>query len=261
MSNETVKRALSILDLLAEKPMLGSEVARGLKVHQSTAHRLLASLLEAGFVRRDGSKRYHLGSAILRLSNAVLEGTDLRNVARPHMITLRDSIRETVHLGVLEGSSVFYIEKVDSTQPITIMYSRVGRSAPLHCTAVAKAILASIDTELVEESCRGIEFTKYTENTHETLSSLMLDLEEVRERGWAADRQEHEIGIHCIAAPVKSASGAAIGAISVAAVSSRLGWEDFEARAPEIVETAQCVSREFGWSESRPAELSLPVRR
>jgi IclR family transcriptional regulator, KDG regulon repressor len=244
--SQTLDRGLHILELIAEQPRRTWEIAKELGVHHSTALRLLHTLRRRGFVHVEADGRYRLGAAMFRLSNRALEALDLRDIARPHMEGLSEQCGETVHLGILEGRHVVYIEKVEAAHPVR-MYSRLGAVAPLHCTALAKSILMGIDPSLRDDLLAGFDFPRFTDRTHASASSLLDDLQQSAESGFTRDNEEHEPGIHCVAAPVYDANGRPAAAMSISAPRSRVTEDALLAFVPALVAAAHAVSAELGW--------------
>jgi IclR family transcriptional regulator, KDG regulon repressor len=244
--SQTLDRGLRILELIADQPRRTREIADELGVHHSTALRLLHTLLHRGFIHLEADGRYRLGAAMFRLSNRALEALDLRDIARPHMERLGAQCRETVHLGILEGRQVVYIEKVEAAHPVR-MYSRIGAVAPLHCTALAKSILMGIDPSLRDDLLADFDFPRFTDRTHPSAISLTADLEHSAERGFTRDNEEHEPGIHCVAAPVYGANGWTKAAISISAPRSRVTEESLLAFVPALLDATHTLSIELGW--------------
>jgi IclR family transcriptional regulator, KDG regulon repressor len=247
--SQTLDRALTILDLVAERPQRINEIATALGVHPSTALRLLHTLRKHGFVRELDNHHYRLGPATFRLGFKALEEIDLRSVARPFMDELSDKTGETVHLGVLTGNDVVYIEKVEAKHPVR-MYSRIGAIAPLHCTGVAKAILSFLPPDHFSRVIGNGELQRFTDHTLTTTEALQADLTVSRERGFALDDEEHETGIHCVAAPILSGDGKVLGALSVSGPTSRIDKATLMDFAPAVKEAAKETSEEFGWIPS-----------
>jgi DNA-binding IclR family transcriptional regulator len=243
---QAVDRALQILVLLAEEPRSASAVARALDVHRSTGLRLLQTLERQSFVHREENGRFRLGSRFFALATAGLEDLDVRRVASPHLARLNRESGETVHLGIWEEGTVVYIDKLDGSAPVR-MWSRVGKQALLHCTGVAKAILAFRPEEERRAVVDGIEFTRHTPRTIAGPEEMFAELARIRERGYAIDDSEHEEMIHCIAAPVRDARGAAIAAISLA--SPVRGVEELTGFVPLLLDATAGISNDLGWVE------------
>ena len=139
--SQSLSRALTILGELGEGAKSLEQLATRLDVHKSTVLRLLRTMESERFVRRDAGHRYMLGSRLFELANRALEQRDVRTVARPHLSALNSSTGQTIHLATYESGEAVYIDKFDAIQSVR-MYSRVGRPAPLHCTAVGKVLVA-----------------------------------------------------------------------------------------------------------------------
>lgn len=245
--SQTLDRALTILDLVAERPKRIGEVATALDVHPSTALRLLHTLRKHGFISEVDGHFYRLGPATFRLGFKALDDMDLRSVVRPFMQGLSAKTGETVHLGVFEGGDVVYIEKVEAEHPVR-MFSRIGAIAPLHCTGVAKAILAYLPPDERHQLLATRELRRFTERTLVTSEALEADLALSRDRGFVRDDEEHEEGIHCVAAPVLRGDNKVLGAISCSAPTSRIDKDTLLSFVPAVVDAAQNASIEFGWS-------------
>ncbi len=241
METKTVSRALVLLKEVASQPLKVQELADRLGVHKSTISRLSATLEEHGFLRLNNEKKYELGYSIFELAHIVRENLDIRKVARPYLEKLGNATLETIHLGILDGWDVVYIDKIDCKGSIR-MYSRIGRRAPAYCTGIGKALLAF--NPLQEIDLNKVSLKKFTKNTLSTKEDLFKELETIREGGLAWDRCEHEDGISCIAAPVFDFSGSAIASISISKYSSSNNLTDF---IPVLLEGAQEISRRMGY--------------
>lgn len=244
--SQTLDRALQVLEFVGQRPRRIGDIATYLDVHHSTALRFLHALRKHGFVQELPDRSYRLGPTMFRLGFQALEGIELRSLARPAMEKLRQATGETVHLGSLEDGTVLYVEKVEASHPVR-MHSRIGAVARLHCTGVAKGIVAFLPKEERDRLLDGYELVRMTEHTLTNRADLEADLALSRERGYAVDAEENEPGIHCISAPVYSAEGLPVGAFSVTAPISRVDREILLSFAPIVVEATRETSRELGW--------------
>jgi DNA-binding IclR family transcriptional regulator len=244
--SQTLDRALTILEFVAEKPRRISEIADHLGVHHSTALRLLQVLRKHQFVHELPDHSYRLGAATYRLGFLSLESLDLRSVARPFMEQLNDKTGETIHLGVLEGPDVVYVEKVEAVHAVR-MHSRIGAVATLHCTGVSKAILAFLPEPQRRALLAHHELTPRTAHTLTSVEDLEADLAASRERGYSMDAEENEPGIHCVAAPIFAGHGEVAGALSVSAPMARIDRDALLGFVPALFEATQEVSQELGW--------------
>ncbi len=248
----SVERALQILVELANGPATISELGRRLEVHRTTSLRLLRALEEERFVRRAADGRYQLGSRMRMLAHSALESADVRAAAADHLRALGERSGQTVHLAGLEGDTVFYLDKVEARHAIR-MYSRIGAEAPVHATGVGKTILAYLPAEQRDHMLGTEPFRQCTPNTRTTRAALDHELAQCADQGWALDDFEHEEFIHCVAAPVRDASGAVCAAVSVSVPRMVLEREELLALVPDVQETADAISEELGWeNRERP---------
>ena len=244
----SVERAMRILVELAEGPATISELARRLHVHRTTSLRLLRTLEEQRFVRRT-DEGYRLGPRVATLAAAALDGLDVRDRAARHIRALGDSCGHTVHLGALEGDRVVYLDKVESRHAVR-MYSRVGAVAPLHATAMGKVILAHTPRAERDVLLGEPPFARCTSHTRTDRAGMEEELERVARRGWALDDFEHEEFVHCVAAPVRDASGTVVAAVSISAPSMVLDRPGLVSLTGDLLATAHEVSEELGWNRS-----------
>ncbi|HEY8373503.1 MAG TPA: IclR family transcriptional regulator [Pseudonocardiaceae bacterium] len=245
--SQSLDRALVMLTELAEGPRTLDQLATVLGVHKSTALRLLRTLESHRFVQREDVRRYRLGTALFDLANRALEALDVRRAVEPHLRELNARTGHTVHLASYEDGEVVYIDKVESRHPVR-MVSRIGLRAPLHCTAVAKVLVADLPEDQRRAVAESLDYPRLTANTITDPQAYLTELAEVRRRGYAVDRGEHEDFIHCIAAPVRGAGGRAVAAVSLSVPRMLLDLEGLLALVPELLRTAEAASAECGWT-------------
>ncbi len=249
----SVNNALSILEAFTlDRPELGvTELARALGLGKSTVHRLLASLSLRGYVRKNpATDRYCLGLKAFEVGSVAAGQQTIRAAAAPYLQRLAAACRETVHLGVLDEWDVVYIDKIESQQVLQ-MYSRIGRRAPAHCTALGKALLAWEPEEALERFFRR-RLRAYTPRTLTDPPALRQDLARVRARGYALDDDEFEVGLKCIAAPVRDHTRRVVASLGIASPSVRMPEERVAPLAAVVRATAADLSAALGWRE-RPA--------
>lgn len=246
---QTLVVAFDILDTIADGGESGltlSDISERLEIHKSTALRMLCTLEKLNCVVHDNDTgKYRLGIHLLELGSTFLEGVDLRREAKPYLEELSAASGEIVHLAILDGESVVYIEKIEAPQVLTL-YSRVGRRAPATCTAVGKVLLAYADCEFKDRISRG-SFMKYTDQTITDPEIFLQELEKVRKNGYAIDNEEHEKHVRCVAAPIWNHEGQAVAAVSITGPSVRMTLERIQELAPVVVSTALDISRRLGF--------------
>ncbi|MFB4164520.1 IclR family transcriptional regulator [Alteribacillus sp. JSM 102045] len=246
---QSVERTLQCIELLKNaKQGLGiSELSRQLGVAKSTVHRILSTLMQKGYVKQDpGTELYTLGLTFIEVGQHVLESLDVRQVASPYLQKLVDHTGETAHLVLFEQDHVAYIDKVESPKTIR-MYSSIGKTAPLHCTGVGKAVLAFLPEEETEELLSRMKLTSYTEHTIISISQLKEQLQKIKQQGYSIDDEEHEKGIRCAAAPVFDHNGRPAAGISVSGPEMRLSDEKLKKCAELVVKAGEDISSFLGY--------------
>ena len=244
--SQSLSRALRLLTELAEGPRSLDDLAALLDVHKTTVLRLLRTLEEDRLVYRDAAYRYHLGAGLFALSSRALEQRPVRAAAAPHLAALNRETGHTVHLAAYEGGEVVYIDKYDSSHPVR-MYSRIGLRAPLHCTAVAKILLAGLPERERRTVVESIEYKVMTPNTLTGPDALSAELARVAAQGYAVDHGEHETFINCVGAPIRDASGRVVAAVSISVPDVLLDYEQVLALLPDLLKTAAAISADSGW--------------
>lgn len=239
----SVERALQILSAFdgahAERGV--SEIAQITGLHKATAHRIIMTLLNAGFLERaaDGEK-LRLGLRLVELGLGALRQLDLRRAAFPYMQQLVERFQETCDLSIFDRGRVLYIEVVHCEHSLTIT-TRVGRRLPAHCTASGRVFLAFLPADVVEPLLSE-SLTACTENTIVSVTRLRAELEETRQRGYGLDNEEFERGIRAISAPIRDIDGNIIAAISMPGPASRLTPERIPEIAQALMEAASAIS-------------------
>jgi len=241
---ESVDNALRLVLLFRERERIGvAEASVEIGVARSTAHRLLAMLIYRGFVVQDPeSRQYMAGPALAQVGLAVVHRMDIRPVARPHLENLADEIQETVHLVVLRGGSVFFIDCVESSKAVRVA-SRVGQVLPAYSTSAGKALLAAMKPEEVRWLYAEL-LEPVTEFTIRERSALESELEQIRERGYATNSSESELGVSSVGVAICQDT-APIGALSVAAPVDRLSADQAEVAAHAALRTARAIENDL----------------
>lgn len=245
--SQSLIRALDLLTQLAEQPATLDELASKASVHKTTVMRLLHALEEEHFLSRTPDGKFQLGRKLFELSSLALEQRDIRQVARPHLARINEETGHTVHLAQLEGSEVVYVDKFESHHPVR-MYSRIGLTAALHSAAVAKVILADMPRTRQEQIANSLDYVRMTENTLLTPASLLNELRQVSQQGWAQDKSEHESFVHCIAAPIRDSSGRVVAAASISVPVVLLDYEQLLKLLPVLITGTSATSRDLGWT-------------
>jgi DNA-binding IclR family transcriptional regulator len=248
--SQSLDRALVLLDELASGPRTLDQLAERVSVHKSTVLRLLRTLESHRFVQRGDVRHYRLGTSLFELAFRALDERDVRRSVEPALRALNAETGHTVHLASYEDGEVIYIDKYESRHNVR-MYSRIGRRAPLHCTAVAKVLVAALPPEQRRSVADSITYEKMTPNTITTQRAYLAELARVAERGYAVDDEEHEEHIHCVAAPVRDARGEVVAAMSLSVPQVLLDLDGLLRLVPALLAAAAAASAECGYRETR----------
>ncbi|MFF2272337.1 IclR family transcriptional regulator [Agromyces sp. NPDC058136] len=236
---KSVARVFDLLELIADAggDVTLSELSAMAELPLPTIHRLLRTLVALGYARQLANRRYALGPRLVRLGEVA--NRQFGQLAKPQLKELVDRLGETANLATLDGDQVIYVSQAPSPHAMR-MFTEVGRRSHLHATGVGKAILATLDDQTVREIIARTGMPQSTPHSIATLDALLADLAVIRERGYAIDDGEQEIGVRCYAMAVP---GAPIPtAVSVSGPVARVD-EDFAARAiPVLTEAVQEIA-------------------
>ena len=235
---EVLNRAAAILDAFTSGPGTSlslAEIARRTALPKPTLHRLLASLCSLGLVDKHQAS-YQLGLKLFELGEHVPRKHRLREAALPFLQDLYEVNHDTVHLAVLDGTDVVYVERIRGHHALNVA-SRLGGRLPAYCTGVGKALLAfNPEAAMKVMTMKLAPRTAYTITDHRLLAE---ELERIRGAGIAIDREENAIGVACAAAPIL-VGDRAIGAVSVTCSPVRT---DVERYAPAVKTAANGIRR------------------
>jgi DNA-binding IclR family transcriptional regulator len=220
----SVDNALRLLQLFRERQSVRlTEACAYLDVAHSTAHRLLAMLVHHGFVTQDPTTRaYRPGPTLVEIGLAVVQKMDIRLQVRPILEKLAGEFEETVHLTVMEGTQVRYLDAVESERALRVV-ARTGNLLPAHCTSAGKVLLAELSPARLHELYPQTKLQTQTSHSLASMRSLEAALDDVREHGYATNYEESEDGVGSVAIALHDQTGRAVAAIAVAVPVSRLG--------------------------------------
>jgi len=244
-SIQVIDRMMSLIDALARQstPANLKQLATETRLHPSTAHRILAVMVDNRLVDRIEPGTYRLGIRLLELGNLVRTRLNVRTEALPFMQHLHDELRETVNLSVRQADEVVYVERVSSNGQRMRVVQIVGSRAPLHVTAVGKVFLAAEPPEAWADYARRTGLPRFTDRTLTDPQALERELATVRDQGYACDNEEAEKGVACLGAPIRDDEGEVVAGLSVSAPADRLD----AAWAARVKETAEAISRSMGY--------------
>ena len=238
----SVDAALQLLLLLdARRRVRVSEAATFLGVAPSTAHRLLATMRHHGFVEQDATSReYLLGPTLVRLGLAAVSRVNVLEVARPHILTLSEETEETVHLGVLRGPKILFVDSVESPKALRVS-SRTGALMWAHCTSLGKAVLSQLTPRELRQLFPAEALPTLTPRTIATRTRLVTELAAVRARGYALNRGEGEDGVGSVGVSIHDSRGRPVAGISTAAPLPRLQRDRVAELARATLATARAI--------------------
>jgi DNA-binding IclR family transcriptional regulator len=242
----TLGKAIALLDIIArsEAPMRFTDILAVAHQPRGTLHRQLTHMVQERLLEVDREGRYGVGMRLLTFAARSWAGNDLRRVAEPHLALLHEKTGETVHLGVLHDLQVIYLDKVEGRQSVR-MYSHIGNAAPAYATGVGKAALSTLDDPSLQAIAARMQFIAFTAHTHRSAASLLTDIEYIRARGYAFDREEHEDGICCVAAAIPPVGSQAPSGISVTGPAYRVTPEKLLGWAPSVRIAAASIAADL----------------
>jgi DNA-binding IclR family transcriptional regulator len=241
-----------VLSALSDgKPRTLTEISQVIDINKSTTFRLLATLLGLNYLQVDeATGQYRLGLACLELARSYQTGDELLRGAQPELLRLRDVTKETVHLAVLDGMEIVYLEKLESLHAIGLMSSGVGRRAPAYCTGVGKALLSHVDPQVVLDKMEWGKLRRFNERTITEPDELIAHLAMIRQRGYSLDEGEHESEVRCVAAPIFDRTGEVVAAISVSGPRSRMDPVDQNDELINLtLKVADDISAKLGYNQ------------
>lgn len=261
-----VARTIQLLEVLSGHPQGVGVTALSAELGEasSTVHRLLGALTDHGFVsREDGSRRYRLGPAVLRIGQAYQRQNDLVALATPHIRALSDRTMESVFLSQLVQDDVICVATAESPRMLSF-YMRLGVRTPYHAASSARAILAWQPVARQVALMRRERLERFTVRTPMTVEGALDELERTRIRGYAICDQEMEAGITALSAPVRGMDGAVTASVTVVAPQDRLVEEKRAAFAGWLMWSAGSISGDLGYQgdridSGRPPRADLPA--
>jgi DNA-binding IclR family transcriptional regulator len=234
----SVDNALQTMELLCRTPHVRVlDVAREVGVANSTAHRLLGSLVARRFAERDAvTHRYSAGAALLEIGRTAVLQTELPRRARGTLQRISQTIGETAHLGIREGTAVRYLDAVESTRAVRVA-ARTGRALEAHWTSTGKVLLAALDDDVIRRLYGSDHLPTVTQSSIGNVDDLLSDLGRCRANGYAVNSGESEEDVVSVAVPIEDGRGVTIAAVSCAGPQHRFPAE----RAAQVAATMREV--------------------
>jgi DNA-binding IclR family transcriptional regulator len=241
---KVLEKTLKILDLFDEKgkELTPTEIRAALNLNKSAIFRILNILGEAGYLEKNSvTLKYRLGFKLYYLGSLVEGRSEIRNIAHPFLEELKEKCDETVHLVVLDHGEALYLDKLEGKKAIRVV-SKVGWRLPAHCSGVGKVMLASLPDETVIKIIQEKGMERFTNNTITDIEALKVALARIRKQGYAIDNEEIEVGLKCIAAPLKYSKSEAIAAISISGPKERFNSAEMKRLIPLVKNASERIS-------------------
>jgi IclR family KDG regulon transcriptional repressor len=248
---KSVQKTFNVLEILCNQGETGvSEIARRLAVGRSTAHRLLATLIDLGYVEKTAkTNRYVPTLKMFEIGVATINRTKLQSVSRPFLVMLSTDFKETINLGIIDKGEVVYIDKIESPQSLR-MDIKIGSRVPAFCTALGKAMLAYSDESEMKEFIQAQKIPAHTNRTATSITSFKDSLLKIRKQGYAIDEEEFIEGVRCIAAPIKNYTGRVVAALSISGPSIRMTYEKLAQLKDPLINATWEISKKLGNTNS-----------
>lgn len=239
---QSVERVFELLELVTDAggDVTLSELASSTDLPLPTIHRLLRTLVSLGYARQLPNRRYALGPRLIRIGEGA--SRQFGALARPQLKSLVDQLGESANMAVLDGNMIVYVAQVPSLHSMR-MFTEVGRRAHTHDTGVGKAILAQLPDETVRRIVTRAGMPTPTEYSIGDVDGLIAELDRIRERGYAIDDQEQEIGVRCFSMAVPDAPTPT--AVSVSGPISRVDEAFGERAVPMLRKAAEAIAAEL----------------
>ncbi|MBN2426763.1 MAG: IclR family transcriptional regulator [Deltaproteobacteria bacterium] len=253
---QAVSHALDLLEQFqGEDDELGvTELSKRLKLHKNNVFRLLATLESRGYVEQNrATENYRLGLKSLELGQTFIKQMGLLRQAQPVLEKMVEECNETSYISIFKDGFIVYLEIEETTMTVRVV-PRIGIRLPAYCTAAGKVHLAFLREEELDKLYAKTKLLSFTSNTLSDLNALKTELEEIRKNGFAIDNEEYDIGVRCVAAPIRDYTRRVVGAVSLSGPSMRFTDERMEKElVPIVVREGKDLSTRLGYPTDKEA--------
>ena len=249
-THQSLERGLRLVEMVALNGARTSlaEAARRTGLHRSTAHHLLQTLVSLGYLRQDAETRgYELAAKPFQLTGRTWSPEQLATIAQPSLAELTRRSGEGSSFSVYRDGAVTVVAKREHDGPVRVVQD-VGARRPLHCTAVAKAILPWLPAPELAGLLARMRFERYTAETIVTRAAFQAQLRRIRAAGYALDDEEHVEGIRCMAMPVFGHTGEVLGSICTLGPKSRMTYQKLRELRQPLAEVSRQMSERLGYT-------------
>jgi DNA-binding IclR family transcriptional regulator len=251
--NQSTDKVFSILEYLANEnePVRLLTLAADLGLNTSTASRFISSLEKNGYVRQDAeTRRYLLTMKLCTLSRKLLSNNNLVAYVKPYLKRLSELFMEVACLSVEQEMSVVYVATYDGPDHMLKTFSYVGKRAPMHCTGSGKLLLTNYTDEQLADYLRKKGNLKPTANTITSYRELKNELKHIQNEQYSIDNEECEIGMRCVAVPVRDYTGSIVAGLSVTGPSARMSLEKINTYLPQLLNAGTELSVLLGYDKN-----------
>jgi len=252
---QTLVRGLEVVDAVAEGATTLADLATAIGLNRSTTHRLASTLVELRYLEYSRNDGYALGPKLLQLGYVAGRKKDLPRVAREHLEALSNSTRDTVHIGILDGSRALYLDKISGSRRVEIS-SQIGERQPLRSTGLGKALIL----DATEQQWREYydQESRLGNRYDVPLDEWLKRMREYAKHGHAFDLEENEDRIRCVAAPIRGVAGSIVGAISVSSAAQYMDDLRMRGLTFEVKKAADAISTALGFNPDTVKMGALP---
>jgi IclR family transcriptional regulator, KDG regulon repressor len=250
---KVIERAAALLRSLANRsePAGVNELARDIKLAPATVYRLLCALSVEGFVQQEAdTTKYALGSEVIPLALNYLNRRRLGPDCLPVMRRLAHETGESVNLGILSSTNIYYVQQVEGPNPLRFGRD-VGLSVPLYCSALGKLLFAQVPMNIRSDIMKKLLLERRTKQTITDKVKLAKELNIILAKGYAVDLEENIENLVGIAVPVRDVHGAVVAGLSVMGPSMRMTAPQRNRLLPKLLAAADSLSVQLGWQNDR----------
>lgn len=258
---QVLDRTIAVLQAVAdsETDLAAADIARQLRLHKSTVHRLLVVLESYRLIKKGPEGAYGLGTRLIELGECAIARLKLSEYAEPHLRALAEQTGEGAHVTILNGNELLSIAHVEGRWALHSL-TRTGQRTQIHSTAAGKAVLAFLSGEACDELMARLPLKRNTRRTIVKPSAMKLELMRVRHLGYAVDDEEFEDGLRCVSAPIFNHRGHVVASLTIAAPVFRLRKEQLPHVARLVVAAAQGLSDDLGRRNPNEAKRGAAAR-
>lgn len=251
-ANQSSDKLLLLIECMSmmNEPGRLQDIAATTGMNPSTALRFISALQRRGYAAQEvDTGRYYLTFKICGLANNVSSRMSIRHIALPFLRSVSQIFGESANLSIESDMSVLYVEVVSGPSKTLMALQRIGNVAPMHCTGVGKLMLLDYSPQKIDQMIALKGLPKFTPQTITTPDALLSELARIRQRGYALDSEECEIGARCVAAPIRDYTGVIVAGISVSGPCTRMTDEHIFSHLPALIDAADQISYRLGWND------------